>query len=69
MSKASEWVKEMFRRRTQGAPQFKFSKDKGVAMVTDSGDLHISYNPISANDILRFRDWLTETFDDKDEQP
>lgn len=67
MSKASEWVKEMIRRKTQGAPQFKFSKDRGIAMVTECGDLHISHNPILSSDVLSFRDWLTATFDEPPE--
>lgn len=64
MSKASEYVRK-YREVVGDAPEpFRISEEL-IAIVSESGRLHILENThLDADQALRLRDWITQTFDE-----
>ena len=60
MSKASEWAKD----KSKTQPVLLSDDGYDLAEVTPNGHLYISEKKIYSYDVLRLRDWLTETFDE-----
>jgi len=63
-SKAHRWVIEVMRRGKEREPTLRLTGV--IATVGDDGRLWMTSNSILPSEVLKFRDWITETYEVKD---